>query len=75
LNSDRGSGTVLALAAVAMAISVFGVSQIIAQNLLIQQRVQVVTETMALAAADALQGAKFWVSMPGCGPNWPNQLG
>lgn len=56
MNSDRGSGTVLALAAVAMAISVLGVSQVIAQNLLIQQRVQVVTETMALAAADALRG-------------------
>jgi secretion/DNA translocation related TadE-like protein len=56
LNSDRGSGTVLALAAVALAISVFGLGQVIAQNMLLQQRVQLVTETMALGAADALRG-------------------
>jgi secretion/DNA translocation related TadE-like protein len=56
LISQRGSGTVLALAAVALALSVFSIGQVLAQNLLLQQRVQVVTETMALAAADALRG-------------------
>lgn len=54
--TDRGSGTVLALAAVGLAVSVFGVGQVIAQNMLLQQRVQVVTQSMALAAADALRG-------------------
>jgi secretion/DNA translocation related TadE-like protein len=56
LITDRGSGTVLALAAVALAISLFGLGQVIAQNMLLQQRVQLVTETMALGAADALRG-------------------
>lgn len=56
LKTDRGSGTILALAMVALAVSVLGLSQIIAQNLLLQQRTQVVTEAMALAAADSLRG-------------------
>ena len=54
--SSRGSGTVLALGAVAMSITLFGLSQLVAFNLLQHARVQSTANAMAIAAADALRG-------------------
>lgn len=56
LRNSRGSGTVLALGAVAMSITLFGLSQLLAFNLLQHARVQNAANAMALGAADALRG-------------------
>ena len=54
--SQRGSGTVLALGAVALSIALFGLSQTVAFNILQHARLQSATDAMAIAAADALRG-------------------
>lgn len=53
---QSGSGTVLAFGAVALATSVFCVSQLLAFNLIQHRRLQVATDAMAIAAADSLRG-------------------
>lgn len=56
LGDARGSGTVLALGAVALAIALFGLTQLVAFNLLQHARLQGAANSMALAAADSLRG-------------------
>ena len=53
---ERGSGTVLALAAVTLAICVFSLSQVVAFNLIEQRRLQSTVDAMAIGATDALRG-------------------
>ena len=53
---DGGSGTILALAAVSMAICLFSLSQVVAVNLISQRRLQTTVDAMAIGAADALRG-------------------
>lgn len=55
-NSDQGSGTILALAAVSLSVCLFGLSQVVAANMIEHRRLQVTTDAMAVAAADALRG-------------------
>ena len=64
---QRGSGTVLALSAVALAISLFSLSQIVALNLIAQQRLQSSVDSMAVAAADALRGLNTGFPCPTAG--------
>ncbi|WP_172956835.1 Rv3654c family TadE-like protein [Rhodoluna limnophila] len=56
MRTDRGSGTILALAAVVASTALFGGMQIFAHNVLNQHRLQAATEAMALAATDSLRG-------------------
>jgi secretion/DNA translocation related TadE-like protein len=54
--SDNGSGTVLALAVVSLAVTLLIVSQSIAFNLLSHLRLQATADSVAVAAADSLRG-------------------
>lgn len=56
MTNERGSGTILALGAVALSLSLFGLSQIIAFNLIEHRRLQAGVDAMAIAAADSLRG-------------------
>ena len=56
IRQDGGSGTILALAAVSMAICLFSLSQVVALNLISQSRLQTTVDAMAVGAADALRG-------------------
>lgn len=64
---ERGSGTILALAMVSLAICLFSLSQIVALNLISQQRLQGVVDAMAVAAADALRGLNTGFPCPTAG--------
>ena len=64
---ERGSGTVLALAMVTLAICLFSLSQIVAINLIKQERLQAVVEAMAVAAADSLRGLNTGFPCPTAG--------
>lgn len=56
MKAQQGSGTLLALAAVALAISLFSLSQVVAHNLISQRRLQATVDSMAIGAVDALRG-------------------
>ena len=64
---ERGSGTVLALAAVTLAIGVFSLSQIVAFNLIEQRRLQSTVDAMAIGATDALRGLNTGFPCPTAG--------
>ncbi|CAB4560259.1 unannotated protein [freshwater metagenome] len=64
---ERGSGTILALAMVSLAICLFSLSQIVALNLISQQRLQGVVDGMAVAAADSLRGLNTGFPCPTAG--------
>lgn len=64
---ERGSGTVLALAAVTLAIGVFSLSQIVAFNLIQQRRLQSTVDAMAIGATDALRGLNTGFPCPTAG--------
>lgn len=66
-HSERGSGTVLALSAVALAISLFSLSQLVAFNLIAQRRLQATVDAMAIGAADALRGLNTGFPCPTAG--------
>lgn len=53
---DAGSGTILSFAAIALAISVFLLSQTLAFNLIQHRRLEATVDSMAIGAADALRG-------------------
>lgn len=53
---EFGSGTILAMAVVALSVSCLGLSQIVAVNLLTEARLNAVAESAALSADDALRG-------------------
>ena len=53
---ESGSGTILAFAAVTLAISIFCLSQVLAFNLMQHRRLQAAVDAMAIGAADALRG-------------------
>jgi secretion/DNA translocation related TadE-like protein len=53
---DAGSGTILALAVVALSVATLGVSQIVANNLLTGARLNAIADSAALSADDALRG-------------------
>lgn len=65
--SEQGSGTILALAAISMAICLFGLSQALAFNLIAHRRLQVATDAMAIGAADALRGLNTGYPCPTAG--------
>ena len=65
--SARGSGTVLALSAVALALSLFSLSQLVAFNLIAQRRLQATVNAMAIGAADALRGLNTGFPCPTAG--------
>jgi secretion/DNA translocation related TadE-like protein len=54
--SDRGAGTILALAVVSLSVSLLIVSQAQAFNLLADLRLQATADSIAVAAADSLRG-------------------
>ena len=64
---ERGSGTILALAMVSLAICLFSLSQIVALNLISQQRLQGIVDAMAVAAADSLRGLNTGFPCPTAG--------
>jgi secretion/DNA translocation related TadE-like protein len=64
---DHGSGTILALAAVSMAICLFSLSQLVAFNLIAERRLQVTVDAMAIGAADALRGLNTGFPCPTAG--------
>lgn len=64
---SSGSGTILALAAVSMSICLFGLSQLVAFNLIAQRRLQVTVDAMAIGAADALRGLNTGFPCPTAG--------
>ncbi|MEY3677505.1 MAG: hypothetical protein RL351_732, partial [Actinomycetota bacterium] len=64
---ERGSGTVLALAAVTLAIGVFSLSQVVAFNLIQQRRLQSTVDAMAIGATDALRGLNTGFPCPTAG--------
>lgn len=53
---ERGAGTILVLAAIGLAIACFGVSQLVAINLIAQARIQTTADAAAISADDALRG-------------------
>lgn len=65
--NDRGSGTILALAMVALAIGVFSLSQLVAVNLISHRRLQATVDAMAIGAADALRGLNTGFPCPVAG--------
>lgn len=56
LKSEKGSGTVLALAVVSLAVSLLILSQALAFNLLSNLRLQATADSIAVASADSLRG-------------------
>ncbi len=66
-NSERGSGTILALSAVTVAISLFSLTQVVAYNLIAQRRLQATVDAMAIAATDALRGLNTGFPCPTAG--------
>lgn len=54
--SEKGSGTVLALAVVSLAVSLLILSQALAFNLLSSLRLQATADSIAVASADSLRG-------------------
>ncbi len=64
---ERGSGTILALAATTMAICLFSLSQVLAFNLIAQRRLQTTVDAMAIAASDALRGLNTGFPCPTAG--------
>lgn len=64
---ERGSGTILALAAVSMAICLFSLSQVVAFNLIAQRRLQATVDAMAIGATDALRGLNTGFPCPTAG--------
>jgi secretion/DNA translocation related TadE-like protein len=56
IRGERGSGTVLSLAVIALSILCFGITQSIALTLLSGSRLIAITEETALTADDALRG-------------------
>lgn len=67
VKTDRGSGTILALAAISLAICLFGLSQVLAFNLINQRRLQTTVDAMAVAASDALRGLNTGFPCPTAG--------
>jgi secretion/DNA translocation related TadE-like protein len=65
--AERGSGTVLSLSVVALALSLLSLSQILAVNLISQRRLQAAVDTMAIGAADALRGLNTGFPCPTAG--------
>jgi hypothetical protein len=65
--SDSGSGTVLALSSVALAICLFSLSQVVAYNLIAQRRLQATVDAMAIGATDALRGLNTGYPCPTAG--------
>jgi secretion/DNA translocation related TadE-like protein len=53
---DKGSGTVLSLAMIALSVTCFGITQTVALHLLVGARLNAVAESAALSADDALRG-------------------
>ncbi|CAB4621814.1 MAG: hypothetical protein F2599_03280 [Actinobacteria bacterium] len=64
---DRGSGTILALAAVSVSICLFSLGQAVAFNLISERRLQATTDAMAIGAADALRGLNTGFPCPTAG--------
>ena len=56
LRGECGSGTVLAIAVIALSVSCLGISQIVAINLLAGARLNAAADSAAIAADDALRG-------------------
>ena len=66
-NSERGSGTIMALSAVTVAISLFSLTQVVAYNLIAQRRLQSTVDAMAIGATDALRGLNTGFPCPTAG--------
>ncbi len=56
LASDRGSGTIMAISVVMLALGCLGLSQAVAFNLISQARLDALADSAALAADNALRG-------------------
>lgn len=54
--TDRGSGTILALAAIGISLAALGATQVTVANLISGARLQAAAERAALTADDALRG-------------------
>jgi len=67
LRNQNGSGTVLALASISLALSLFSLSQLVAYNLISQSRLQATVDAMAIGATDALRGLNTGFPCPTAG--------
>jgi len=56
ITNDRGAGTILALSVLVFIFGLFAVASVFGTQMLAFTRMQATTETIALAAADALRG-------------------
>ena len=54
--NDRGAGTILALSVLILIFGLFSIASIFGTQMLASTRMQATTESIALAAADALRG-------------------
>ena len=56
VRAERGAGTILALAVMGLSVASLGLTELVADNFLRQERLQAVADSAALAADDALRG-------------------
>jgi secretion/DNA translocation related TadE-like protein len=56
VTNDRGAGTILALSVLIFIFGLFTVAAVFSNQMLLLTRIQATTESIALAAADALRG-------------------